>query len=126
MDKGIRPFVNAKFLELLPTRENTRLGNRNFRASVITQAMEAFGIPLHSAATAYNNAFIAAREQAKTNPELFTSLEGLGRPEDKKGGRKKKEQPAAAPAVAPVVAEEGNAASQVLESNILGSGDKHE
>jgi hypothetical protein len=82
MDKGIRPFCDAKFVELLPTRVNV---------------MEAFGCTLASAATHYNHSFI----QARKNPELAALLVGLGRPEDKKGGRKKKvvavvETPAAA------------------------------
>lgn len=89
-DKGIRAYANAMFLRTLPTRVNDRLGNRNFRAAINTELMEQFGIPIHSAATAYNNAFIAAKEAAKTNEGLAKLLEGLGRPEDKKGGRKPK------------------------------------
>jgi len=127
-DKGIRPEALRKFLQDLPSRENTRLGNRNFRAGVITHLMEQFKIPLHSAATAYNNAFIAAREMAagnvekkiEPNAELAAQLVGLGRPEDKKGGRKKK---AVAPAATPGTPEVGGAASDVLSSNILGSGE---
>ena len=92
MDKGIRPFVNAKFLELAPTRPGssatngpaTREGNTLFRKNVMFAAMEAFGISVASAATHYNHAFIECK---KVNPAL---VEGLGRPEDKKGGRKPK------------------------------------
>lgn len=102
MDKGIRPFVNAKFAELLPTRVNTREGNTLFRKNVMHSAMEAFGITLASAATHYNHAFIEARKAAATDPALATLLEGLGRPEDKKGGRKPKQQPAPAATVIPV------------------------
>jgi hypothetical protein len=94
MDKGIRPACNAKFLELLPTRVNTREGNTAFRKSVIAFVMEEYGTTLASAATHYNHAFIAAREAAAKNTVLATQLEGLGRPEDKKGGRKPKAKPA--------------------------------
>jgi len=86
MDKGIRPACNAKFVELLPTRVNSREGNTAFRKNVIGYVMEEFGTTLASAATHYNHAFIAA----KAVPELATALEGLGRAEDKKGGRKPK------------------------------------
>jgi hypothetical protein len=106
MDKGIRPECNRKFAELLPTRVNTREGNTAFRKAVIAHVMEQFGATLASAATHYNHAFIQAREAAKTNEELATLLVGLGRPEDKKGGRKKKEAPAQAAAETPAGGEE--------------------
>jgi hypothetical protein len=103
MDKGIRQECNRKFLELLPTRENTRIGNAKFRASVIGHVMEAFGATLAAAATHYNHAFIQAKAMLvdpkvddETKAKLTTQLEGLGRPEDKKGGRKKKVVEAAA------------------------------
>ena len=83
-DKGIRINVNHKFVELLLRR--AELGNTRFRAEVIGYAMEEFGITLASAATHYNHAF----KEAKKRPELAESLLGLGRPEDKKGGRKPK------------------------------------
>lgn len=98
MDKGIRPAANAKFLELIPTRVKTREGNTAFRKTVIAFIMEEFGATLASAATHYNHAFINARALAATNAELAGHLEGLGRPEDKKGGRKPKAKPEAAPA----------------------------
>jgi len=82
MDKGIRPACNAKFLELLPQRET--LGNTEFRRAVMASIMEDFGCSLASAATHYNHSFKTVKT---ANPEL---VEGLGRPEDKKGGRKKK------------------------------------
>lgn len=82
MDKGIRVNVNNKFVELLPQR--AELGNKRFRAEVIAYAMDEFGITLASAATHYNHAFKVAKA---ANP---ASVEGLGRPEDKKGGRKRK------------------------------------
>jgi len=83
-DKGIRVNVNHKFVELLPQR--AEIGNTRFRAEVIAYAMEEFGITLASAATHYNHAKI---EAAKV-PELAAQMEGLGRAEDKKGGRKPK------------------------------------
>lgn len=82
MDKGIRPACNAKFLELLPQRAT--LGNTEFRRAVMNSIREDFGITEASAATHYNHSF---KEVKAANPEL---VEGLGRPEDKKGGRKKK------------------------------------
>ncbi len=82
MDNGIRVNVNNKFVELLPQR--AELGNKRFRAEVIAFAMEEFGISLASAATHYNHAFKVAKV---ADP---VSVEGLGRPEDKKGGRKPK------------------------------------
>ena len=92
-DKGIRVNVNHKFVELMPQR--AELGNTRFRAEVIGYAMESFDISLASAATHYNHAF----KEAKKVPELLAQLEGLGRADDKKGGRK--------PKVAAVAAVEG-------------------
>lgn len=91
-DKGIRQEAVKKFMELLPSRPipGTRLENAKFRAEVNGHLMEQFNIPIHSAATAYNHAFLDAKEKAKTNEALAAMLVGLGRPEDKKGGRKKK------------------------------------
>ena len=82
MDKGIRPACNAKFRELLPQR--AALGNTAFRKAVMDSIREDFGCSVASAATHYNHSF---KEVKKTDPTL---VEGLGRPEDKKGGRKKK------------------------------------
>lgn len=82
MDKGIRPACNRKFVELLPQRAT--IGNTAFRKAVMASIMEDFGITLASAATHYNHAFIT---QKAADP---ASVEGLGRPEDKKGGRKPK------------------------------------
>lgn len=92
-DKGIRVNVNNKFVELLPQR--AELGNTRFRAEVIGYAMTEFEISLASAATHYNHAFIEARKL----PELAELLVGLGRAEDKKGGRKPKVVAVAAVAV---------------------------
>ena len=110
MDKGIRPAAIAKFNELLPTRVNTREGNTAFRKTVMASIMEDFGITLASAATHYNHAFM----EAKKDPAKAELLVGLGRPEDKKGGRKKVVKAAAPAAEATTVAD-------VLMSNILQS-----
>ena len=93
MDKGIRPYVNAKFVELNAQRKAGTLTNTAFRKAVMAAAMEDFGITLASAATHYNHAFQAVKAAAPAE------VEGLGRPDDKKGGRKRKE--VAAPTVIP-------------------------
>jgi hypothetical protein len=82
MDKGIRATCNFKFMELLPQR--AAMGNTAFRKAVMNHIVEEFGIPVTSAATHYNHSFQKCRE---ASPEL---VEGLGRAEDKKGGRKPK------------------------------------
>lgn len=115
MDKGIRPFCNNLFLQALPARVNSTAGNTAFRKTIIASCMEEFNITLASAATHYNHAFINAKELAKTDATVATALEGLGRAEDKKGGRKVK---AKVEAAAPV-AEEPAAVGDVLESTLL-------
>ena len=82
MDKGIRNFCNRKFAELLPQRNE--LGNTAFRKAVMCSLIEEFEISIASAATHYNHSFKTVKA---SNPEL---VEGLGRAEDKKGGRKPK------------------------------------
>lgn len=84
MDKGIRPYCNNKFVELNEQRRRGLLTNTVFRKSVMSDCMEQFGITLASAATHYNHAFKHVKE---LNAEL---VDGLGRAEDKKGGRKPK------------------------------------
>lgn len=88
MDKGIRINVNAKFIELLVVRnaqpKDSKTRNKEFRRDVMTWAMEEFNITIASAATHYNHALKLVQA---SNP---ASVEGLGRPEDKKGGRKRK------------------------------------
>ena len=98
MDKGIRAYARTYFaaqnaLRVDPAAEKFKgtKGNTAFRKEVMTKLMEEFGVTLASAATHYNEALIETR---KKTPE---AVEGLGRPADKKGGRKKKED--AAPAV---------------------------
>jgi len=95
MDKGIRPAARNKFVELNELRrrgEGEYTGpkaNTIFRKHVMCYLMEEFGITLASAATHYNEAFKLVKE---ATPELVS---GLGRPEDKKGGRKPKAKPEA-------------------------------
>lgn len=98
MDKGIRPYARNCFLQNLPQRSGStdRKVNTQFRKTITSDLMEQFGISLASAATHYNDAFKNARELAKTDATLAAHLVGLGRPEDKKGGRKKKVQGPAA------------------------------
>lgn len=84
MDKGIRPYCNAKFVELNNLRNRGELTNTQFRKNVMADVMDQFGITLASAATHYNHAFKTVKE---LNSELVS---GLGRAEDKKGGRKPK------------------------------------
>ena len=78
--KGIREFTNEKFAELLPQR--AELGNTAFRKAVMAAAVAQFSISVASAATHYNHTLKTVRA---ADPTL---VEGLGRPEDKKGGRK--------------------------------------
>lgn len=84
MDKGIRVFCNHKFVELNEQRRRGMIGNTAFRKAVMFSVMEEFGITLASAATHYNHSFRLVKE---LNSEL---VDGLGRAEDKKGGRKPK------------------------------------
>jgi hypothetical protein len=80
MTKGIRQFTNETFNATLP--QLAELGAIAFRREVMALTMAAFDISVASAATHYNHAFKVAKE---TNPE---AVQGLGRAEDKKGGRK--------------------------------------
>lgn len=111
MDKGIRPYCNAKFVELNNLRNRGELTNTQFRKNVIADVMQQFGITLASAATHYNHAFKTVKA---LNSELVS---GLGRAEDKKGGRKPK---AKAVAVTP----DSTTVGDVLQSNLLGNGDE--
>lgn len=80
MTKGIREFAVSTFNSTLPQR--AELGNTKFRAEVMNLIIMAFGVSISSASTHYNHALQLAK---KENP---TAVEGLGRPDDKKGGRK--------------------------------------
>ena len=84
MDKGIRVNARNKFIEMMPQR--AAMGNTPFRKGIIAYLMEEFKITLSSAATHYNDAF----KEARKVPELAAQLLDLGRPADKKGGRKPK------------------------------------
>jgi hypothetical protein len=94
MDKGIRPACNAKFMELLPQR--AELGNTRFRKTVMAFVMDEFGTTNPSAATHYNHAFQKCKAE---HPELVV---GLGRPEGKNNGGRKKKVEAATVDAAPV------------------------
>lgn len=103
MDKGIRPAARNKFVELNELRRRNvepftgPKANTVFRRAVTDFLQTEFGITLASAATHYNEAFQHVKE---LNAELVS---GLGRPDDKKGGRKPKPKeviPAAAPVAA--------------------------
>ena len=83
MTLGIREFTNQLFISTLP--ELAALGNTEFRRSVMAQTCAAFeGVSIASAATHYNH----AKTEAAKVPELAALMVGLGRAEDKKGGRK--------------------------------------
>lgn len=82
MDKGIRVNTYNKFLEMLPLRAT--IGNTEFRRGVMNYAMTEFGISIAAASTHYNDAF---KKVKAATPEL---VDGLGRADDKKGGRKPK------------------------------------
>ncbi len=95
MDKGIRAYARTFFAAQNALRVKGEVysgpkANTAFRKAVMAKLMEEFGVTLASAATHYNEALIETR---KKTPEAVL---GLGRPDDKKGGRKKKED--AAPA----------------------------
>ncbi len=82
MDKGIRPACNALFAKMNPARKAGEMTNTAFRKAIIASLMDDFGITLASAATHYNHSL------QKTKVEAPAEVEGLGRAEDKKGGRK--------------------------------------
>lgn len=84
MTKGIRQFANELFVATLPQR--AELGNTAFRREIMAQITMAFeGCSVASAATHYNHAFKTVKA---IDP---AAVEGLGRAEDKKGGRKSKD-----------------------------------
>jgi hypothetical protein len=80
MSKGIRPFVNASFAKHLVNL--AELGNTGFRRAVMQETMQEFNISALTAATHYN---FSLKQQRANNP---ASVIGVGRPENKKGGRK--------------------------------------
>jgi hypothetical protein len=95
MDKGIRSFARNLFVEQNELRRKGQAftgdkGNTTFRKHVMATLMEQFGCTLASAATHYNDALQLVKA---ATPELVS---GLGRPEGKNnGGRKKKTETAA-------------------------------
>ena len=89
---SIRSAVNTKFVQMLP--ELPVLGGKKFRRIILDWSVETLEITMAAAATHYNHAFHRIKE---CEPEL---VQGLGRPDDKNnGGRKKKT--AAAPEITP-------------------------
>lgn len=79
MTKGIRAYTDNRFAFYLP--QLAELGGAGFRAKVMDSVSRKFGISVSSAATHYNHSLKMTRLNAPA------SVEGLGRPEDKKGGR---------------------------------------
>jgi hypothetical protein len=89
MDKGIRAYAREYFVAQNELRRKGEVytgpkGNTEFRKAVMCKLMQEFDCSLASAATHYNEAFKLVKE---ATPELVS---GLGRAEDKKGGRKPK------------------------------------
>jgi len=80
MTQGIRAYANNRFAFYLP--QLAEIGNAGFRAKVMNSVVAKFEISVASAATHYNHAL---KMQRATDP---ASVATLGRPEDKKGGRK--------------------------------------
>lgn len=81
MTIGVRAFVNACFANNLPRFRSGELTAKAFRALVMQLAVQEFGVTVASAATHYNHSLKTTRA---ADP---AAVEGLGRPEDKKGGR---------------------------------------
>jgi len=78
--QGIRAFTIQTFMATLP--KLAEIGPVAFRREVMDLTVMAFGVSVASAATHYNHAL---KTQRLADPK---SVEGLGRPEGKKGGRK--------------------------------------
>ncbi len=81
MTQGIRDFTNARFAKHLPKFQSGDMSGSVFRKKVMEETIAKFQISVASAATHYNHALKTTR---LATPEM---VEGLGRPEDKKGGR---------------------------------------
>ena len=82
MTQGIRSYANAKFAEMLPKFQTKEMTATQFRAAVMEATIQQFSISINAAATHYNHSLKTTRN---TDP---ASVNGLGRSEDKKGGRK--------------------------------------
>lgn len=80
MTRGIREFAVASFAQHLPRLGE--VGNTAFRKAVMGDIIQQFNTSVASAATHYNHALKLQRASAPA------TVAGLGRPEDKKGGRK--------------------------------------
>jgi hypothetical protein len=110
---SIRSAVNTKFVEMLP--QLAVIGGKKFRRTILDWSVETLEITMAAAATHYNHAFHRIKE---CEPEL---VQGLGRPEGKNnGGRKRKgaAAPAAAP-VAPLLLTYTPAAAPALDLSVL-------
>ena len=81
MTKGIREYTNARFAKYLPQFQSGELTGTTFRKKVMEGTVAKFEISVASSATHYNHAL---KTQRAMDPK---SVETLGRPEDKKGGR---------------------------------------
>lgn len=81
MTQGIRDFTNARFANHLPKFQAGEMTGSALRKKVMGDTIAKFAISVASAATHYNHALKTTR---LATPEM---VEGLGRPEDKKGGR---------------------------------------
>lgn len=81
MTKGIREYTDARFAQFLPQFAAGELTATQFRKTVMDGAVAQFQISIPSAATHYNHSL---KSQRAMDPK---SVETLGRPDDKKGGR---------------------------------------
>lgn len=81
MTRGIRDAVAEKFVTTLPQFQSGELTGTQLRKAVMDVAVNEFGTSIASAATHYN---FALKQMRLVDPK---AVEGLGRPEDKKGGR---------------------------------------
>jgi len=94
--QSIRKAVNNKFVAMLP--QLATLGGKGFRRTILDWSVEELKITMAAAATHYNHAFKRIKE---SEPELVV---GLGRPEGKNnGGRKKKPVEGAVAPAAPLL-----------------------
>jgi hypothetical protein len=115
MNRGISKYTANYFVEQNELRRRGeapyvgKKANTVFRKTVLLHVIDHFGITVAAAAKHYNDALRLVRE---ATPELVA---GLGRPEDKKGGRRPRSQPQA---VAQHLTQEETVAL-LLESNIL-------
>jgi hypothetical protein len=81
MTKGIREYSNARFAHYLPSFQAGELTAAAFRKSVREDVVAQFACTGNAASTHYNHSL---KVQRAADPK---SVEGIGRPDDKKGGR---------------------------------------